>query len=118
MQSKNAIAIVHAMVGMRGTVCISKYYMCAIWKTDIGHTLKYIKRYFQCEHGGRAIAPLRWVMSDYLTNVWFKRLPHEASPVDDQVILYGPVYQWMEKDLHAGKISACIESRELVEKKI
>ena len=37
MQSKNAIAIVHVMTGM----CGMYNYMCVIWNTDVGHTLKY-----------------------------------------------------------------------------
>ena len=36
MQSKNVIAIVHAMAGMCGM-----YKLCVIWNTDVGRTLKY-----------------------------------------------------------------------------
>ena len=43
MQLKNAIAIVHVMAGMHK-------FMCIIWNTNVGRTLKYNKRYFQCKH--------------------------------------------------------------------
>ena len=37
MQFKNAIAIVHMMVGMSGI----HNYMCVIWNTDVGRMLEY-----------------------------------------------------------------------------
>ena len=33
--------------------------MCVIWNTDVVCALKYSKLYFQCKHGGCAIAPLQ-----------------------------------------------------------
>ena len=39
MQSKNAVTIVHAMVGMCGMHKL--YIMCVIWNTDIVRTLEY-----------------------------------------------------------------------------
>ena len=36
-------------------------YMCIIWNSNIGDALTYSKCYFQCEHGGCVIAPIRLV---------------------------------------------------------
>ena len=47
MQSKITVAIVHATVGMHGMREL--YMLCIIWNTDIGHALKIIECYFQCE---------------------------------------------------------------------
>ena len=55
MQSKNAIAIVHAMASMRGMHQLYIYiYIFLTQMLDAGSSIE--KCYFQCEHGGRAIA--------------------------------------------------------------